>query len=76
MPRSWKRKPNHNKRSYVSIPYLHYKKKERMKERKREKMDRWHEKYHQTVVIEAYHQALNKICQDFCTWKVRTTSLS
>ena len=46
MPRSWKRKPNHNKRSYVSIPCLHYKKlkfntekreKQRKNERKKER---------------------------------------
>lgn len=76
-------KENQTTTQGATLAYLVYttrnsaQKRERKKERKKEKkMDRWHEKYHQTVVIEAYHQALNKICQDFCTWKVRTTSLS
>ena len=46
MPCGWKRKPDHNTRSYVSIPCLHYKKlkfssEKRKKEGKKEREKKW-----------------------------------
>ena len=44
MPRGWKRKPDHNTRSYVSIPCLHYKKLKFSSERRKKEGKKEREK--------------------------------